>query len=528
MRDERLAERAAAGDSRAFAAIYQRYQEDLFRYCMAIVGNRADAQDALQNTMVKALRALPGEEREIKLKPWLYRVARNEAIEIVRGRRKSTPLDDLDSVVAGEAMAGSVETRERLRGLLGDLSRLPERQRSALVLRELSGLDYGEIGAALETSQAVARQTVYEARLGLHEMERGREMSCEEVKQAISTADGRVLRRRDLRAHLRGCEDCRSFREAIGERRHDLAAIAPLPAAASLAILQGVLSGSAGSAGGAAAAAGAGAGAGGAGVAGAGGAGAGAGVAGAGGLAGKALATSGLVKGLAALAVVAAGVATADRTGLVDTPLSGGHGSSGTTPAASSHETPGSLDSGSAGGGSGSSASGGGAGGSGGGAGNGAGSGHHGRPQSGGSSSQSGSGGSGDGSGANAETPSAQEAEAGGQGSNGSSPPRGAHNSRGPEHSQAGQHGNGQGSGPGSEHGSGNGGGNGGPSQGGGQGGGGTSQPAHPTHPSHPAQPAHPSPPPQSQSGQPTEPAHPETPSQGAGAGSGEKHSPAG
>src|SRR5262245_2321863 len=80
--DERLARRAGAGDSRAFAAIYRRYQADLYRYCLAIVGNSADAQDALQNTMVQALRTLPGEEREIKLKPWLYRVARNASIDL--------------------------------------------------------------------------------------------------------------------------------------------------------------------------------------------------------------------------------------------------------------------------------------------------------------------------------------------------------------------------------------------------------------------------------------------------------------
>src|SRR6478672_9190289 len=91
--DERLARRAAAGDSRAFAAIYRRYQADLYRYCLAIVGNAADAQDALQNTMVQALRALPGEEREIKLKPWLYRVARNEAINLLRRRHAAPELD---------------------------------------------------------------------------------------------------------------------------------------------------------------------------------------------------------------------------------------------------------------------------------------------------------------------------------------------------------------------------------------------------------------------------------------------------
>lgn len=315
--DERMARRAADGDRRAFAAIFRRYQEDLYRFCLAIVGNSQDAQDALQNTMVQALRALPGENREVRLKPWLYRVARNEAVNVIR-RRPETPQLDPDLATSGEEVSTSVESRDRLRGLLADLGELPERQRAALVMRELAGLDFAEIGAAFETSAAVARQTVYEARLGLRQMESGREMTCAEAKREISNADGRALRRRDLRAHLRGCVDCRAFRDAIAGRRSDLAALAPLPAVVSAGLLQAALGGSAGTGGGALA-----------------GASAGAGAGTAGSVAGKALATSALGKSLAAVALVTAGVATADRTGLIDTPIPGGHrASSSSSPTA--------------------------------------------------------------------------------------------------------------------------------------------------------------------------------------------------
>lgn len=299
MSDERLARRAADGDSRAFAAIYRRYQADLYRYCMAIVGNAADAQDALQNTMVQALRALPGEERAIKLKPWLYRVARNEAINLLRARQETVDAD-AEPLVSNTDVSGSIETRDRLRALLSDLGSLPERQRSALVMRELAGLSFAEIGAALESSEATARQTIYEARLGLREMEKGREMTCAEVKRAISDADGRTLRRRDIRAHLRGCDDCRSFRDGIGERRAGLAAISPLPAIAAAGVLQSVLGGAGAGTGAAGASAGAGA---------------------TGAVAGKALATSTAAKSLVAAALVVAGVGAADRAGLVTTPL---------------------------------------------------------------------------------------------------------------------------------------------------------------------------------------------------------------
>src|SRR6201996_8914302 len=211
VRDERrLARRAARGDRDAFTAIFRRYQQDLYRYCVAILGNREDAQDALQNTMVKALRALPGERREIDLKPWLYRIAHNESIDLIRRRRPTVALED-DWLVAGAGRAEEVETRHRLRQLLADVGELPERQRGALLMREAGGLGFEEIATALGTSPAVARQTVYEARLGLREMDAGRNMECTAVTKALSDGDRRVRRRRDITAHLKACADCRLF-----------------------------------------------------------------------------------------------------------------------------------------------------------------------------------------------------------------------------------------------------------------------------------------------------------------------------
>src|SRR3954451_23105660 len=139
--DERLTRRAVGGDERAFAAIFRRYHQSLYRFCLAIVGNPEDAQDALQNTMIKVLRALPGEERKIELKPWLYRIAHNESIDLLRRRRETAQLD-VEEVAPGYGLAEDAATRERLRRLVADLLALPERQREVLVMREMSGLDF--------------------------------------------------------------------------------------------------------------------------------------------------------------------------------------------------------------------------------------------------------------------------------------------------------------------------------------------------------------------------------------------------
>ena len=136
---------------------------------------------------------------------------------------------------------------EQMRALVSDLQSLPDRQRSALLMRELNELPYPEIGAALDTSEQAARQAVYEARVMLQELKQGREMSCDDVRRLISERDGRLLRPRRVRAHMRSCEGCTDFRTAIGTRRAELGALAPpLPAAAAASLLSSILGGGGG------------------------------------------------------------------------------------------------------------------------------------------------------------------------------------------------------------------------------------------------------------------------------------------
>lgn len=316
--DERLTRRAVGGDERAFAAIFNRYHQSLYRFCLAIVGNPDDASEALQNTMIKVLRALPGEERKIELKPWLYRIAHNEAVDLIRRRRETRQLD-VEQVAPGYGLAEDAATRERLRRLLTDLRELPERQREVLVMRELGGLGFEEIGSALDTSGAVARQTLYEARQSLRQMEEGREMSCATVTQALSDGDGRVTRRRDVRAHLRNCARCQAFREEIKGRQRDLAALAPLPAMAAAGMLHGLVAG------------------------GSQGAATGGGLASTlGGGAAKTIGASAAAKGVATVAVVAAiGVTAADRSGVIHLGLPGEQPSKSASPAAGAAAAPG-------------------------------------------------------------------------------------------------------------------------------------------------------------------------------------------
>jgi RNA polymerase sigma factor (sigma-70 family) len=303
--DDRLVRFAAAGDSRAFELIYERHHQALYRYCRSMVGNEHDAADALQSTMASALRGLAGESREIALKPWLFRIAHNECISLIRKRRPHARIDDALALEAPEHDPG---LKERLRELVADLQQLPDGQRGALVMHELSGLPYRDIAVAFDTTEPHARQLVYEARTALHDLAQGRAMSCEDVRRAISDGDGRVLRGRRMRAHLRACEGCQSFNELLRSRRRDLAMLAPpIPAVAALGVLHKVLGGNAGGASAAAATSATGGGVGSL-------------------VAGKAVAGSLVAKAAAVLAVTAAAGAGAVEV------ATHGHGTNGSAP----------------------------------------------------------------------------------------------------------------------------------------------------------------------------------------------------
>jgi RNA polymerase sigma factor (sigma-70 family) len=145
--DERLARLASAGNQRALAVLYERHHQALYRYCRSIVRDHDDAQDALQSTMTHAFVALRARERDLAVRPWLFRIAHNEAVSILRKRRPDDSLLD-ERLPSDVSVERTVDQRERLQMLVADLKALPERQRAALLMRELSGLSIEDVATA--------------------------------------------------------------------------------------------------------------------------------------------------------------------------------------------------------------------------------------------------------------------------------------------------------------------------------------------------------------------------------------------
>lgn len=239
--DEQLAGLIAEGDREAFEVVYARYLPALIRYCRGILLVPQDAEDAAQSAMLAALRALPRRPPQLKLSAWLFRVAHNESISLVRRRQPHGTLERIGADSAPD-VAETAAARARLRQLVEDLRSLPERQRGALIMREFSGLGYDEIAGALGGSESAVMQTVFEARSALMQCEHGRTLSCEGIQRVISDGDRRTLRARGVRAHMRACNHCRSFELSLETRRRDVRLLIPMVGGkAGLGALLGVL-----------------------------------------------------------------------------------------------------------------------------------------------------------------------------------------------------------------------------------------------------------------------------------------------
>jgi len=164
--DRRLVDLVRNGYDAAFEEIVRRYRRPLDRFAAAIVGGHSE--DVTQDAFSKALPALRGSEAEIELRPWLYRIVRNTALNDLRDRPAATE-ELAETLPGGRSAAAEAEAREELRELTSRLRALPEPQRAALVMRELEGLSHEEIAAALGVSGGAARQAIFRARAALRD-----------------------------------------------------------------------------------------------------------------------------------------------------------------------------------------------------------------------------------------------------------------------------------------------------------------------------------------------------------------------
>jgi RNA polymerase sigma factor (sigma-70 family) len=237
--DDRLVELLKGGSHAAFEAIYTRHHRGVLAFCRHMLGSVEEAEDAVQHTFLQVYREIVDSAKEIRLKPWLYVIARNRCLTVLRARREH-PAGELHEP-ATENVAEEVERRHELRALLRDVAVLPDEQRAALLLAELGDMSHDEIGVVLSCPRERVKALVFQARSSLIASRTARDTPCADVREQIATLRGSSLRRNHLRRHLRVCAGCRAYRDAVVAQRRALALV--LPVAPTLGLKAAVLGG---------------------------------------------------------------------------------------------------------------------------------------------------------------------------------------------------------------------------------------------------------------------------------------------
>jgi RNA polymerase sigma factor (sigma-70 family) len=219
---------------RAFERLYRRYVADVYRYVLAVLQNEADAEDATQTAFLQAYRAYERGERAEKPLNWLIAIAHNVCRQRFRESARRPRLVELDDEVAAARPSDEeAPNAEEIRRALGFLA---FNQRAALVMRELQGRSYGEIGRILGLSTSAVETLLFRARRAMREQLEGG-LSCGEAELALSKrADGELsfAERGPLRAHLRECPECAALERGQRFRRRAIKSLGTVPLPSSL------------------------------------------------------------------------------------------------------------------------------------------------------------------------------------------------------------------------------------------------------------------------------------------------------
>jgi RNA polymerase sigma factor (sigma-70 family) len=254
--DDQLLALFRAGSNEAFNVLHDRYRQRLFAYVRQMLStqSRQDAEDVLQDVFVRAFGALRTDHREVNVRAWLYRVAHNRCIDHLRRpipaaadvfEMSRTPLHD---------PLEDAQRREDLRRLVTDVGRLPEQQRSALLMREIDGMSYADLATALDVTVPAVKSLLVRARLGLVEAAEARSTDCAVIREDLVAAYDRGVKASGrARRHMKECAGCREYRSALRGVRSSFAALSPGAGAAALAAKLFGIGGGSAAAGGAAA-----------------------------------------------------------------------------------------------------------------------------------------------------------------------------------------------------------------------------------------------------------------------------------
>ena len=175
--DDRLVELALDGDSRAFEILMEKHESKMYAVALRMCKNREDAQDCLQDAMLRIYKALPTFKGQSSFSTWAYRITMNTCLDDLR-RKKVRQAQSLDQMLdIGWAPVDENNTAERhlennelKRNLSRAIQSLPEEMRAAVVLRDIQGFSYEEIANVLSTNVGTVKSRISRGREKLREI----------------------------------------------------------------------------------------------------------------------------------------------------------------------------------------------------------------------------------------------------------------------------------------------------------------------------------------------------------------------
>ncbi|HET9124446.1 MAG TPA: sigma-70 family RNA polymerase sigma factor [Solirubrobacteraceae bacterium] len=216
--DEQLVSLFRAGNEDAFRVIHDRYRARIHAYARQMLSSAAaDAEDVVQEIFVRAYLGLRSNRRELALRAWLYRIAHNRCIDELR-RPQAIAVEAVEELAESRHADphARVEQREALQRLIEDVRRLPDQQRSALLMRELGGMPYADLSGALGVSVPAVKSLLVRARVGLVQASEARDTACAAIREDLIVAHDRGVRASGrARRHMRDCSHCRKFRTEV-------------------------------------------------------------------------------------------------------------------------------------------------------------------------------------------------------------------------------------------------------------------------------------------------------------------------
>jgi RNA polymerase sigma-70 factor, ECF subfamily len=208
---------AFANDEAAYQALVEPHRRELHAHCYRMLGSVQDAEDALQDALLRAWRALDRFEGRSSAKSWLYKIATNSCLDVLAGRGKRVLPIDLDAEDAPQTETvwlepypddpdASYEQRENVElAFIAALQHLPANQRAVLILREVLGFSAKEVAEILETTPASVNSLMQRARASVDQ--RLPERSQQETLQTLGDDEIRAIVERYIEAWNRGDVD---------------------------------------------------------------------------------------------------------------------------------------------------------------------------------------------------------------------------------------------------------------------------------------------------------------------------------